>query len=44
MIEQLGVKFSLKTFTEAALDEGALPLPLLEPLLMERLRKNTEAH
>jgi len=28
-----GASFSLKRFNEAALDEGALPIPLLEPLV-----------
>lgn len=36
---KLGEKFSLKAFNNAALDEGPLPIPVLEPLLDERLSK-----
>ncbi len=35
----LGSKFDLKRFNDAALDEGPLPIPLLEPLLMKRLEQ-----
>ena len=37
---KLGDAFSLKRFNDAALDEGPLPIPLLEPLLTERLTKS----
>jgi len=33
-----GNAFSLKRFNDQALDEGPLPIPVLEPLMMERLR------
>jgi uncharacterized protein (DUF885 family) len=33
MQKQMGAGFSLKNFNDAALDEGPLPIPLLEPLL-----------
>jgi uncharacterized protein (DUF885 family) len=42
--QQLGAGFSLKKFTDTALDEGAVPLPLLEPLLLERLRGDAPAY
>jgi len=35
--KQQGANFSLKKFNDAALDEGPLPLPLLEPLLTTKL-------
>ena len=34
---RLAAKFNLKKFNDAALDEGPLPIPLLEPLLDKRL-------
>ena len=37
MQSKLGSGFSLKRFNDAALDEGPLPIPLLEPLLAEKL-------
>jgi uncharacterized protein (DUF885 family) len=37
MQSKLGSGFSLKHFNDAALDEGPLPIPLLEPLLAEKL-------
>jgi uncharacterized protein (DUF885 family) len=36
---KLGNAFRLKQFNDAALDEGPLPIPLLEPLLAEKLVK-----
>ncbi|AXC11661.1 Lipoprotein, putative [Acidisarcina polymorpha] len=35
--QQEGSAFSLKRFNDAALDEGPLPIPILEPLLTARL-------
>jgi uncharacterized protein (DUF885 family) len=35
--QQMGSEFVLKRFNDTALDEGALPLPLLEPLLIQKL-------
>jgi uncharacterized protein (DUF885 family) len=35
--EQQGAAFDLKKFNDAALDEGPLPIPLLEPLLKAKL-------
>ena len=35
--QQQGSAFSLKRFNDTALDEGPLPIPLLQPLLMEKL-------
>ena len=35
--QEQGSAFSLKRFNDAALDEGPLPLPLLQPLLEQRL-------
>ena len=35
--QQQGSSFSLKRFNDTALDEGPLPLPILQPLLMEKL-------
>jgi uncharacterized protein (DUF885 family) len=35
--KQQGSAFSLKQFNDTALDEGPLPIPLLQPLLMEKL-------
>ena len=35
--QQQGSGFSLKRFNDAALDEGPLPLPILQPLLMHKL-------
>jgi uncharacterized protein (DUF885 family) len=32
-----GSRFDLKRFNDEALDEGPLPIPVLEPLMMERL-------
>jgi uncharacterized protein (DUF885 family) len=32
-----GNAFDLKHFNDEALDEGPLPIPVLEPLMMERL-------
>jgi len=40
MQAKLGDAFRLKQFNDAALDEGPLPIPLLEPLLAERLAKS----
>jgi hypothetical protein len=37
MQAKLGSGFSLKLFNDAALDEGPLPIPLLEPLLAAKL-------
>jgi len=34
-----GAAFDLKKFNDQALDEGPLPLPLLEPLMMARLKQ-----
>lgn len=39
MQEKLGKSFRLKQFNDAALDEGPLPIPLLEPLLADKLTK-----
>ena len=36
---KLGGAFNLKQFNDAALDEGPLPIPLLEPLLSEKLTR-----
>ncbi len=38
MQKQSGARFNLKTFNDAALDEGPLPIPLLEPLLEARFK------
>jgi len=35
--QQQGSAFSLKRFNDTALDEGPLPLPLLQPLLQQKL-------
>jgi uncharacterized protein (DUF885 family) len=35
--QEQGSAFSLKRFNDTALDEGPLPLPLLQPLLMQKL-------
>jgi uncharacterized protein (DUF885 family) len=35
--QQQGSAFSLKRFNDTALDEGPLPLPLLQPLLVQKL-------
>jgi uncharacterized protein (DUF885 family) len=35
--QRQGSGFSLKRFNDTALDEGPLPLPLLQPLLMQKL-------
>jgi uncharacterized protein (DUF885 family) len=35
--KQQGTTFDLKRFNDAALDEGPLPIPVLEPLLKEKL-------
>jgi uncharacterized protein (DUF885 family) len=35
--QQQGSAFSLKRFNDTALDEGPLPIPRLQPLLMEKL-------
>ena len=35
--QQQGSGFSLKRFNDTALDEGPLPLPLVQPLLMQKL-------
>jgi uncharacterized protein (DUF885 family) len=40
MQAKLGSAFRLKQFNNAALDEGPLPIPLLEPLLAEKLTKS----
>jgi uncharacterized protein (DUF885 family) len=32
-----GSGFSLKRFNDSALDEGPLPLPILQPLVMQKL-------
>ncbi|HEV2575776.1 MAG TPA: DUF885 family protein [Acidobacteriaceae bacterium] len=32
-----GTAFDLKHFNDEALDEGPLPIPVLEPLMMQRL-------
>ncbi|HEY0794141.1 MAG TPA: DUF885 domain-containing protein [Acidisarcina sp.] len=37
--QALASKFRLKDFNDQALDEGPLPLPLLEPLMMAKLRQ-----
>jgi len=34
-----GAKFDLKRFNDAALNEGPLPVPLVEQLMMEKLKK-----
>jgi uncharacterized protein (DUF885 family) len=38
--QKQGSAFSLKRFNDAALDEGPLPLPLVQPLLTEKLLPN----
>jgi uncharacterized protein (DUF885 family) len=38
--QTLGAGFSLKRFNDTALDEGPLPLPILQPLLMQKLAAN----
>ena len=38
---KMGSAFRLKQFNDAALDEGPLPIPLLEPILMKRLASGT---
>jgi uncharacterized protein (DUF885 family) len=35
--KQQGSGFSLKRFNDTALDEGPLPLPILQPLLVQKL-------
>ena len=35
----LGTKFDLKRFNDAALNEGPLPVPLVQQLMMEKLKK-----
>jgi len=35
--QKVGIAFSLKRFNDTALDEGPLPIPILEPLLTEKL-------
>ena len=35
--KQEGSAFSLKRFNDTALDEGPLPLPILQPLLVQKL-------
>jgi uncharacterized protein (DUF885 family) len=35
--QQEGSAFALKRFNDTALDEGPLPLPLLQPLLTQKL-------
>ena len=37
MQTELGRRWDLKKFNDAALDEGPLPIPLLEPLLATKL-------
>jgi uncharacterized protein (DUF885 family) len=37
MQQQQGSEFSLKRFNDTALDEGPLPLPLVQPLLMQKM-------
>ncbi len=37
--EALGARFDLKRFNDVALDEGPLPVPLLEPLLIAKLKQ-----
>jgi uncharacterized protein (DUF885 family) len=40
MQSELGNRFDLKKFDDTALDEGPLPIPLLEPLLAAKLKQN----
>ncbi|HEU5412832.1 MAG TPA: DUF885 family protein, partial [Candidatus Angelobacter sp.] len=35
----MGAKFDLKRFNDDALNEGPLPVPLVEQLMMEKLKK-----
>ena len=35
--KQQGSAFALKSFNDTALDEGPLPIPILEPLLVQKL-------
>jgi uncharacterized protein (DUF885 family) len=35
--QQQGASFSLKRFNDTALDEGPLPIPILQPLLTHKL-------
>jgi uncharacterized protein (DUF885 family) len=38
--QQQGTAFDLKRFNDTALDEGPLPIPVLEPLLTQKLAKH----